>query len=76
MEVSIQIHIQSFPVPEYVKLDRGADITQPIVLDGDRVSLTQLDEKVLSDLCNEFRANVFARAGKVDPASVLTRGAQ
>jgi len=29
--------------------------------------LSDLDENVLSQLCDEFRADVFAKAGKQDP---------
>ena len=64
----IEIKLQPFLTPSFARFDaeqvwREEGFTD----DKNIVSLEKLDPVVLSELCNEFRAEVFRKAGKVDP---------
>lgn len=63
----INLDIQPFDVPDSVSL-----ITKPGKRsDGFKPSpkflISELDSKILSEMCNEFRKNVFEKANKKDP---------
>ena len=66
----IKIELVPFSVPNYVLVKmppaRRQDGFTP---DGPKYALADLDNEVLSALCREFRAKVFEKAGKDDPAT-------
>lgn len=62
MRAKVSVELRPFRIPEAVGLtDEQGDITVATV------KLVELDEDVLSALCDEFRAGVFEAAGKTDP---------
>lgn len=67
---SIKIELAPFIAPDYVSIKGRNGLKQ----DGFRIlpqySLNELDEQTLSDLCDEFRMNVFLKAGKDDPKKI------
>ena len=65
---TIPLIINPFPVPVHVTIriptanhDDGTPKQSPTF------ALTQLPPEVLDQLCDQFRANVFAQAGQRDP---------
>lgn len=73
MEVNLKVRIMDFPIPDAVRVDKESGIASPIVLDGDKISLTELSPEDLATLCDNFRSSIFARAGKIDPDTVAAR---
>ena len=61
--------LRDFTIPNFVLF---RDYRGESVVAGSSVPIGSLDEMQLSDLCNNFRANVFEAAGKVDPLVELT----
>ena len=55
-------------VPNYVIAVSEARPRQEGFQEAPKYPLSELPAEVLADLCTEFRANVFAKAGKEDPA--------
>ncbi len=60
MEATINVKLKPFEVPLKVR----EDVTQK---DAREFFLAELDESVLSQLCNEFTHEVFKSAGKQQP---------
>lgn len=62
MEATIKSKIKPFHTPNYVLLDTGRT-------DGDepKVPVSMVDEWTLDALCNKFRRDLFAKAGKREP---------
>lgn len=68
--VKMKVDIAPFTVPNFVGTIRPARPRQEgffTVPDGHKMRLSDLDEETLDELCQEFRANVFRKAGKEDP---------
>lgn len=66
--VNIKLKIKPFSVPSYVSVDTGiVSLKQDGIQPLPSYELKDLDEDTLSDLCYEFRAHVFLKAGKQDP---------
>lgn len=66
--MTVTLPLCPWPAPSHAtvmprKATRGALPAEPIVV----IPLEELDAEALSALCNRFRAEVFARAGKPDP---------
>lgn len=55
--------LRPFQVPTVVVVEGQAGTTFPTA----SIPLTKVPEAVLAELCNDFRAAVFEKAGKVDP---------
>jgi len=68
----IRLSLKPFTVPNYVSVqqppsneDRHTDAFHP---------LAALDANVLAEMCDEFRADVFRKAGKPDPSCTCLGG--
>ncbi len=62
--IKIATALQPFLVPNFVlEVPRRRPRQE-----GTGHCLHELSEQALSDLCDQFRASVFAKAGKADPA--------
>lgn len=66
MKVKLNLDVQPFTTPNFVRLavDSG-DATK----EGYPVSIKELDAETLERLCEQFREDVFTKAGKRDPAN-------
>jgi hypothetical protein len=64
---SIKVELKSLNVPNFVipvsKPGRKQDGFKPV----EGIPIGDMDENTLSVLCDEFRRNVFIKAGKTDP---------
>lgn len=59
-KVDLQVRPFSSPTDVYLVADQGEQTVAT-------VNLSALEESTLSALCDQFREEVFAKAGKTDP---------
>ena len=57
------IELKPFTIPNFVLPVR----TVPINESAESIPLRELSAETLAELCDRFRADVFAKAGKLDP---------
>ena len=62
--VKIEVSVRPFGVPNYVLYE---GIKTPSSTETPKSHLSEVSEEVLSQLCDQFRENVFLNAGKKDP---------
>lgn len=65
--ITIDVELRPFIVPNYVSAMAKPRPREQGVVESPSYALSELDEKTLSALCDEFRATVFEKAGKDDP---------
>ena len=65
--MEIKLKLQPFQVPNYVITESNPRLKQDGFVESPSFHLSQLDEEILSELCDQFRKDVFANAEKVDP---------
>ena len=64
---TIQQKIRPFTTPNYVTVEAPPRPRQDGWTTSPTISIADLDADTLSEMCAEFRAAVFAKAGKHDP---------
>lgn len=70
MKINLQFEIKPFTTPNYVRrLRNGSPGTLPTE-DADGIPLSELDAQTLDRLCNQFRDDVFRKAGKTRPLNI------
>ena len=67
MKVHIEIKLKPFTTPNYVLVDESAKPKDQGFSESKKFSLSELDAATLSSLCDEFRREVFKKAGKREP---------
>ncbi len=71
----IQQNLRPFGLPNFAVVETGPRPKQEGVVEPPRFHLSDLEPQTLSELCDEFRAGVFEKAGKKDPRAIgNTRG--
>lgn len=65
---NVQLELQPFTTPNFVIGKMPARQKQDGIIEGPKWELAEVDADVLARLCDEFRAAVFTKAGKADPA--------
>ena len=75
MKATIEIELIPFDVPDYAQQYAAPESRQDGVTftREKKWALKDLDVETLSDLCDEFRFEVFKKAGKTDPRRTLHR---
>lgn len=64
MAFTIKRELKPFMAPNHVVESRTLG-------NGPSYPIADVDEQTLSDLCDQFRRDVFKKAGKTDPASLI-----
>jgi hypothetical protein len=65
--VTINIKLKPFSTPNFVVLEMPTKPRQDgFSSDGSSIPISEVDATVLSALCDDFRAEVFRKAGKAD----------
>ena len=64
---SINMKIRPFQIPNFVSLEQPPGRRQDGMKAAITVPVGDLDPQTLSDLCDEFRAALFAKVQKPDP---------
>lgn len=72
MSANVKIELLPFGTPNFVILVMPPD--SPAVPRGDspKLALKDVDAQALADLCDQFRAEIFQKAGKPDPQEART----
>jgi hypothetical protein len=68
MSVTLSVELQPFTVPNFVREKTRPRPRQDGFHETPCHALHELDQATLSQMCDEFRAGVFAKAMKKDPA--------
>lgn len=68
MEVKMEVDLLPFKIPNYVLEKQKPGKREDGFKDGRKFHLSELDPLTLSKLCNEFRREIFKKAGKEQPA--------
>ena len=68
MAVKITVELQPFTLPNFVREKESPRPRQDEFRESRCHALHDLDTSVLANLCDEFRAGIFAKAMKKDPA--------
>ncbi len=66
---AIQIKLVPFTTPNFVLVQMPPRPREHGITEAPKFALAELDHDTLSKLCDEFRADVFQKAGKTDPNS-------
>lgn len=64
---TVEIKLQPFRPPNYVLVESPRKAREEGLVETPKFSLADLSAETLSDLCDQFRADVFEKAGKPDP---------
>jgi hypothetical protein len=67
---SMKINLVPFATPNFVSVQMPPRPKQDGFIASPTFALAELDHETLSTLCDEFRAEVFRKAGKTDPKPV------
>jgi hypothetical protein len=66
MRATVKVKLKPFIVPNYVSMEMPIRPKQMGMVEEPKYAIEELDADTLSLLCDEFRANVFARGNKID----------
>lgn len=74
MSITIPTELQPFRIPNFVLEKSQVRPRQEGFVETRSHALADLDVSVLSRLCDQFRKDIFEKAGKVDPRLVAVTG--
>lgn len=64
---NIKVELRPFSVPNFVIQVMAPGKRQDGFKEAPSYALSELDADTLSEMCDEFRAEIFKKAGKEDP---------
>lgn len=67
--MEVKLKLQPMSVPNFVIAMMLPRERQEGMVESPKFHLRELEPEVLSELCDEFRRNVFAKAEKKDPSA-------
>lgn len=67
MKINVSMEIKDFTVPNFVVPITALGERQDGITFSDGIPLSDLDSETLEQLCTNFRASVFKKAGKPLP---------
>jgi hypothetical protein len=67
----IKQKLRPFMTPNFVSVEMPPRPRQEGLVEAPKFALAELDAETLSELCDEFRADVFRKANKTDPRRPL-----
>lgn len=70
--MKLQVELQPFIIPSYVLEKTRPGKRQDGIQHARSHDIEELDVETLGQLCDEFRAGVFAKAGKADPGKATS----
>ncbi len=65
--MKMTIELQPFITPNYVIAVSKEGLKQNGVVENPKWHINELDEETLSEMCDQFRHDIFTKACKVDP---------
>lgn len=70
MAITLGLNLTPFSVPDYVYLQLPSTGRPEGFQESPKIQLSKLTPEVLDELCNQFRADAFNKAGFTDPKGV------
>jgi len=67
--MNMTVKLKPFQTPNYVIQEVPARPRQEGMIEAPKYALAELDAETLAGLCDQFRADVFKKAGVADPAN-------
>jgi len=67
MKVKIELDLKAFKTPNFVLVCTSPTERQEGIKEEMKFNLTELDSLTLSELCDQFREDIFKKAGKEQP---------
>lgn len=65
---TIQLKLQPIRVPNFIIQETTTHQTrQEGFVESPKFAIAELESETIAQLCDEFRANMFEKAGKIDP---------
>lgn len=71
MKATISIELQPFPVPNYVLTVATPRGREEGIVETPKYPLSDLDPLTLDRMCDDFREEVFRKAGKSPPPTMV-----
>ena len=66
----MKVELKPWMVPNFVTAKMSSRIRQEGYIEGMKWALVEVDADALAEQCDQFRAEVFRKAGKPDPANI------
>ena len=73
--MEMKIKLQPFQTPNFVLAVPRPGLKQDGMIEAPKWPLSDVEESTLSELCDQFRHDVFIKAGKTDPRICSEEGA-
>ena len=67
MNIETKVKLQPFRTPNFVLVESHVAPRQQGLVESPKYALKDLDEATLDLLCDQFREDIFKKAGKQDP---------
>ena len=67
----MKVELNPWMVPNFVTAKMPPRIKQEGFQEGPKWHVSDVDAATLAELCDKFRAEIFRKAGKHDPASII-----
>lgn len=72
--IKTSIELQPFSTPNFVSIKPfHVGQKQDGFAESPKYPLSDLDPETLSDLCDQFRKDIFSKAQKIDPKTIKAR---
>lgn len=71
MKVNIEVSLKPFITPNYVLTDEPPNSREDGYVECRQFRLSELHADTLSKMCDDFRKEVFKKAGKQEPPTTL-----
>ena len=68
--MEMKVKLKPFQVPNFILCEPTPSSRQEGMKEGLKFALSEVDVETLEMLCEKFREDVFARAGKSDPRNI------
>ena len=65
--MEMKVRLQPFQTPNYVISESKQGLRQDGIVESPKWHIKEVDEKTLSEMCDQFRKDIFEKAGKRDP---------
>lgn len=69
MAISVAVKLKPWTVPNFASVEMPVKPREEGLQNGVSFALNELPAEALAQLCDEFRAEVFRKAGKPDPSA-------
>lgn len=67
--MEMKVKLQPFSTPNFVIAEQRPGVKQDGIVEAPKWHINEVDINTLSELCDQFRKDIFEKAGKFDPKS-------